>query len=267
MLPRIIKRKLVDDMGKSVGTAAFTRFGCSRHGSKTGFVIIRTVALMCIGLATLWDWGIMDHIDRAEKKPNDGDKTPFMVRPQNIIVFLVIAYLVAALYAANLKRKESDSITDSPHVFLFMWNVLPIILTHVPVSFELYMNELRVNASKDLAFEITTGFCFVTTVIELLLGGQPAYLYDVVVPILVGFVFLAYDALFSHMGVNFYTELNWSEKPILATQNAAIYMGVVIANAIVVTGIAMVLRILRERSIKTSSSVEYTPILSTINAL
>lgn len=106
---RIIKKELIDEQNHVVSVTAFTRFGCNQNGSKTGFIILRTVGVIGLTSGILIDWGVHDWIAHIDRQPNDGDKMWYWLRPENLIHLFVLVYLCVALHAATLKRKESDN--------------------------------------------------------------------------------------------------------------------------------------------------------------
>lgn len=222
---RIIKTELVDASGRRMNpAAAFTRFGFWPTGPRSYFAVLRTIEALGIFLSMMIDWGLVDTITRTYKKPNDGDRVPFWLRPPDWINSNVLTILVACLLASGIKRKDTDNETDYPGVYLFIWNSLIASIPLCAASFIIYFGVLRWDASEDKAYEVTLGFSFAACCFELLFGGWPVSRIDVCLPTILAVLFILYTVLLARFGTIEFPQLNWNESPQKALINSIIFL-------------------------------------------
>lgn len=238
MLKRIVKRDLTDESGRALNPdRAFTRFGCNADSSKTLFAVFRALCAVGIVLSSLWDYGILDSPAHAVRKPRDGDRVPFLFRPQTWLMFFVLAYLVQCIRAADFDRNPAQAASHL-RAYLFIWNARVVIMPLVPATFITYFDS-KGNASFDPAYEATLVFMFLVCCAELLIGAWPAEWIDMVLPLFVAVVFLVY-ILIAHAasGVVYFAQLDWRTDPGKAALNGFLFFLIVLSSALLVTLLA-----------------------------
>jgi hypothetical protein len=238
---RIIKTELKDADDKGVNpVSAFTRFGCWPLGPRSYIAGIRAIFALSIGITIFVDWGLIDSLAHYKRQSNDGDSVWFWFRPQDWIHAGTFIMLILMFIASGFKRIDSEMDTNYPRTFLIIWNLLLALIPLSTASLIFYYHVLRWGASSDDAYEATILQVFIINTLELMWGGWPSEWMDVAFPTLLSIIFILYTLLLNKMfHIELYTQLDWENKPQLASTNATIFVLVVFICSIISTFIAI----------------------------
>lgn len=242
VLRRIVKTSLTDADGNAINpVSAFTRFGCWPHGPRSYIAVIRSLILTTVAITMAVDFGLLDHVAHYRRQPNDGDEKyiPFFLRPSDILHVAVMLTLLLGVVASGFKRVDSEYETNYKKTFLVLWNLTVAVVPLTAVSLIFHFHVLRWNASPDDAYTAVVLTVFINSCFELLYGAWPAEASDVLLPSLLGLVFLAYTLVFAKLGSVLYVQLDWIGDPKTAASNAAVFEVVTVACSAVSTFIAV----------------------------